>query len=226
MKKIILAVASVLALGMLVSCKQEASISGSLTVSETTKSLDATTTETYFYKFAGNKKMVADFTQTTYTKTSYTGDATKTASMTQKITYEPKTNAYVKLTVTKNPNTNDVTYKYELPAFAGEAYTEYTSYVGTTTTSKYYSTTEMAAQTKYVYLIDNKYYYDAYDGSKIVLTDFNPTADEIDFSKIADVASSTTSYSGYSKNADGKEQYNYKFVTETKPTYDFKLAKY
>ena len=53
MKKIILAVASVLALGLVVGCKQQ--IEGSLNVTSTNfnKNLDALTTKTYVYSVSG-----------------------------------------------------------------------------------------------------------------------------------------------------------------------------
>ena len=51
MKKIILAVASVLVIGLVVGCKQQ--IEGSLTVTSLNKSLDQNTTKTYVYSVSG-----------------------------------------------------------------------------------------------------------------------------------------------------------------------------
>ena len=62
MKKLILAVASLLALGMLVSCKQE--ISGNLTVTDIKYDAFQATTETYYYKVSGSVKNVKTTTVT------------------------------------------------------------------------------------------------------------------------------------------------------------------
>ena len=56
MKKIILTITSLLALGMLVSCKQE--ISGNLTVTDIKYDAFQATTETYYYKVTGSVKML------------------------------------------------------------------------------------------------------------------------------------------------------------------------
>ena len=102
MKKIILAVASVLALGLVVGCKQQ--IEGSLHVTSTNfnKNLDWSTTKTYVYSVSGTATQTTK--QVTYEKADkYNSNETTTTTV-----WTPTKD--VSVTETTDPNNNSITY--------------------------------------------------------------------------------------------------------------------
>lgn len=198
MKKIILAVASVLALGLVVGCKQQ--IEGSLNVTSTNfnKSLDSGTSKTFYYKASG-----------TITTTVETTNQYKAAGANSKIytsndrkivtTYTPSGD--VKVEISEPANDNVITYKYTVPYTFEQVITgtDYSNESGVSnTTVKYvynkdYPHYPGASYTGSfvikIYKIDGKYYLDekAVDGSKIVVSEgFDPLAATVDFSKFSD----------------------------------------
>lgn len=198
MKKIILAVASVLALGLVVGCKQQ--IEGSLNVTSTNfnKSLDETTTKTFYYKASGTITTTVDST-TQYkaagtNSTIYTSQDRKTVT-----TYTPSGD--VKVVISEPANDNVITYTYTGPYTYEKVVTgtDYSNVSGVSnTTVKYvynkdYPEYPGAGYTGSfsikIYKIDGKYYADdkAVDGSEIVVSEgFDPLAATVALSKFSD----------------------------------------
>ena len=220
MKKIILAVASVLALGMLVSCKQE--ISGNLTVTDFQYDAYKETTETYYYKVTGTAKNVVAATNTT--KTSAT--ASEVTAYTQTSTTDLNVNSanpVVTVNVTKNPTTNVTTYTIGVPALEGKTTT--VTKIGTADATNSYSSATVAATSKTITKIGSTFYYTNAAGEKVVIEGFDPTAATLDLSKLSekDKTTSTTGIRQYT--ASGELWYSTKLVITTTPTYSLTYTK-
>lgn len=215
MKKIILAVASVLALGLVVGCKQQ--IEGSLNVTSTNfnKSLDpVTTTKTYVYSVSG--------TATSKNKTVVYNKADKFNLIEQTATtvWTPNKND-ITVTETTYPTNNKITYEISISG----------SYITTTETIKKSTseadpvkTKDVSAktadkQTVKIEKIDNKFYKQNQDGTYKVVEGVDFSAAEIDLSKFNDETSIVT--------VDGAEDSNPVKTTNTSygNTYDLKLTR-
>ena len=228
MKKIILAVASLLALGMLVSCKQE--ISGNLTVTDIKYDAFQATTETYYYKVSGSVKNVKTTTVTSKASES----ATETTGYKQTLTADlnvSSSNPVVTVIVSKDPTTNVTTYTINLPALEGKY--KMVSQKGTNPEStKYGSHTQVASDAdatddikpKTITKIGSTLYYENMSGEQIVIEDFDPTAATLDLSKIPEKGKTTTSYSSHTVTATG-EYYTDKTVVTEIPTNSFIYTK-
>lgn len=233
MKKIILAVASVLALGLVVGCKQQ--IEGSLNVTSTNfnKNLDASTTKTYVYSVSGTA------TQTTKDVTYQKADKYNSSESTTTTVWTPTKD--VSVTETTDPNNNSITYTIT-------AYGDSTVTTETITKSskdadpvKLKSVTDKvqipsfgnASKTITITKIDNKFYIDNADGTKKVVEGVDFSAAEIDFSKFSDETSTeAVSYSGaeydtsWNKASATPTDYISKTTTTTSGyTYDLKLTR-
>lgn len=231
MKKIILAVASVLALGMLASCKQE--ITGKLDVTstgtETQLRYGDTFNKTYYYTAEGT--MTIKSKTNNYSKSSYTADEVAGSVTTSETTYSINNGkAGVTLAVEEKFGTNNVvtyTYTFDNALYGKTTYTSKLNPDATTTSTMYFDTTYTPSFT--VKKVDSKYYFQrTSDGAWTAIDDatFDPTAATIDLSKFADVAYKTTTYTSRFYNSDGKETYSNKAVTETSaPTISLKLTK-
>ena len=218
MKKIILAVASVLALGMLVSCKQE--VSGNLTVTDIQYDAFKTTTETYYYKVEGSVESVTEVTNTT--KATASSDATTASKTTTTSTMDvDSANSVVTVTVSKDPTTNVTTYKINVPALEGKKKVVQT--IGNTTTTYYqYDSQEATTESnaKEIKQIGSSFYYKGE-----VIEGLNPTAASFDLSKLAEKDKSTSTSGAPSYTADGEKWYSSKTVTTTTPTYSLTYTK-
>ena len=230
MKKIILAVASVLALGLVVGCKQQ--IEGSLNVTSTNfnKSLDpVTTTKTYVYSVSGS------VTKTTKNVTYQKADKYNSYESTQTIVWTPTKD--VTVTETTNPNDNSITYCIT-------AYGEATMTTETITKSSKDADPEKSktvigkdknlalgdvSQPITITKIDNKFYIDNRDGTKKVVEGVDFSAAEIDLSKFSDETSvESVSYYGadYEDKSATPTDYISKTTTTTSGnTYDLKLTR-
>lgn len=197
MKKIILAVASVLALGLVVGCKQQ--LEGSLNVTSTNynKNLDASTTKNYVYSISGN--VTTTTTETVYEKP---GDYNSLVTTTTNV-FTPTND--VAVTETTDPNNNSITYKFSVKGDVVQTI-EYT-YKGSSTAEpvkykKVYDKTRFPVlggqETNYnITKIDNKFYIDNADGTKKVVEGVDFSAATIDLSKFNDTTSTTAvSYLG------------------------------
>lgn len=233
MKKTILAVASVLALGLVVGCKQQ--IEGSLNVTSTNfnKSLDESTTKTYVYSVSGTA------TQTTKQVTYEKADKYNSNETTQTIVWTPTKD--VTVTETTNPNNNSITYR--ITAYGEATVTKETI----TKSSKDADPVKSKRVTDKVKIpnlgniskeititkIDNKFYIDNADGTKKVVEGVDFSAAEIDFSKFSDETSTeAVSYDGdvydysWDKASATPTDYISKTTTTTYgPTYDLKLTR-
>ena len=201
MKKIILAVASVLALGLVVGCKQQ--LEGSLNVTSTNynKNLDASTTKTYVYSVAGT--VTTTTTNTVYVKT---GDFNSAVITTTNV-FTPTND--VSVSETTNPNNNSITYQFTVKGDVVQT-TEYTYKASSTAQevkTKYITdktrSPDLGGQTKTYNItkIDNKFYIDNVDGTKKVVEGVDFSAATIDLSKFNDTTSTTAvSYSGATYN--------------------------
>lgn len=228
MKKIILAVASLLALGMLVSCKQE--ISGNLTVTDIKYDAFQATTETYYYKVSGSVKNVKTTTVTSKASES----ATETTGYKETLTADlnvSSSNPVVTVTVSKDPTTNVTTYTINLPALEGKY--KMVSQNGTNPESTTYgSHTQVASDAdatddikpKTITKIGSTLYYENMSGEQIVIEDFDPTAATLDLSKIPEKGKTTTSYFSHTVTATGEYYTNKTVVTEI-PTNSFIYTK-
>lgn len=233
MKKIILAVASVLALGLVVGCKQQ--IEGSLNVTSTNfnKSLDASTTKTYVYSVSGTA------TQTKKLVTYEKADKYNSSESTTTIVWTPTKD--VSVTEVTNPTNNSITYTITV---VGEA---------TVTAESIYKSSKDAdpvkskkvtdkvrdsrlrdiSETIYITKIDNKFYIGNADGTKKVVEGVDFSAAEIDFSKFSDETSTeSVSYAGavydysWDKASATPTDYISKTTTTTSGyTYDLKLTR-
>lgn len=231
MKKIILAVASVLALGLVVGCKQQ--IEGSLTVTSLTKSLDERTTKTYVYSVSGTA------TQTTKQVTYVKADKFNSDEITTTTVWTPTKD--VSVTETTNPNDNSITYTINA---VGDA---------TVTTETIHKSSKDADPVKSksvtdkvqnsdlkdvpqritITKIDNKFYINNADGTTKVVEGVDFSAAEIDFSKFSDETSTeAVSYSNavydysWDKASATPTDYTSKITTTTSGyTYDLKLTR-
>lgn len=230
MKKIILAVASVLALGLVVGCKQQ--IEGSLNVTSTNfnKSLDpVTTTKTYVYSVSGTA------TKTTKNVTYQKADKYNSYESTQTIVWTPTKD--VEVIETTDPNNNRITYEINA---VGDV---------TVTTETIIKSSKDAdpEKSKIVYdkvkmpglegvskkitikKIDNKFYIDNADGTKKVVEGVDFSAAEIDLSKFNDETSKeSVSYDGADyedKSATPTDYISKTTTTESGNTYDLKLTR-
>ena len=228
MKKIILAVASLLALGMLVSCKQE--VSGNLTVTDIKYDAFQATTETYYYKVTGSVKNVKTTTVTSKASES----ATETTGYKQTLTADlnvSSSNPVVTVTVSKDPTTNVTTYTINLPALEGKY--KMVSQNGTNPETTIYGSHSQVAsdadatddiKPKIITKIGSTLYYENMSGEQIVIEGFDPTAATLDLSKIPEKGKTTTSYSSHTVTATGEYYTNKTVVTEI-PTNSFIYTK-
>lgn len=233
MKKIILAVASVLALGLVVGCKQQ--IEGSLNVTSTNfnKSLDQSTTKTYVYSVSGTA------TQTTKQVTYDKADKYNSNETTITTVWTPTKDVYV--TETTNPNNNSITYRITV---VGDATVTAESIykpskdadpVKSKSVTDKVQNTDLKDVTKTIYItkIDNKFYINNTDGTTKVVEGVDFSAAEIDFSKFSDETSTeAVSYNGavydysWDKASATPTDYISKTTTTTSGyTYDLKLTR-
>ena len=233
MKKIILTVASVLALGLVVGCKQQ--IEGSLNVTSTNfnKSLDQSTTKTYVYSVSGTATQTTK--QVTYKKADKYNSSESTTTTVWKLTKD------VTVTEETNPNNNSITYTIT-------AYGEATMTTETITKSSKDADPEKSktvvdkvratslgnvSKTIYITKIDNKFYIDNKDGTKKVVEGVDFSAAEIDLSKFSDETSTeAVSYTGavYDYSWDKASATPTDYITKTTTTesgntYDLKLIR-
>ncbi len=233
MKKIILAVASVLALGLVVGCKQQ--IEGSLNVTSTNfnKNLDALTTKTYVYSVSGTA------TQTTKQVTYDKADKYNSYESTQTTVWTPTKD--VAVTEETNPNNNSITYT--ITAYGAETMTTETinkpSKDADPVKSKYVTDKVKIPALGNVSMpitikkIDNKFYINNVDGTKKVVEGVDFSAAEIDLSKFSDETSTeAVSYTGavydnsWDKASATPTDYISKTTTTTSGyTYDLKLTR-
>lgn len=231
MKKIILAVASVLALGLVVGCKQQ--IEGSLTVTSLNKSLDASTTKTYVYSVSGTATQTIK--QVTYEK------ADKYNSYESTITTVWTPTKDVSVTETTDPNNNSITYTITTNGDA--TVTTETSFkpskdadpVKSKSVTDKVQTPSLGDVSKTITIkkIDNKFYINNTDGTTKVVEGVDFSAAEIDFSKFSDETSTeAVSYTGavydnsWDKASATPTDYISKSTTTTSGyTYDLKLTR-
>ena len=231
MKKIILAVASVLALGLVVGCKQQ--IEGSLTVTSLNKNLDQNTTKTYVYSVSGTA------TQTTKQVTYEKADKYNSHETTTTIVWTPTKD--VSVTETTDPNNNSITYTIN----AYGDVTQTTETINKTSkdadAEKSKSVTDKVQnpnlgnvnKTITIKKIDNKFYINNTDGTQKVVEGVDFSAAEIDFSKFSDETSTeSVSYTGavydhsWDKASATPTDYTSKTTTTTSGyTYDLKLTR-
>lgn len=194
MKKIILAVASVLALGLVVGCKQQ--IEGSLNVTATNynKSLDASTTKNYVYSASGSIT-----NSTSYVQHQKSGDY-DSYSLTTSYKFTPTSDVYV--TEVTDPANNRITYTIN---FTGDVVTTADSVTKISSSADPIKSKTITDKTRLasnggasrqiqVTKIDNKFYYQNKDGSYKVVEGIDFSASSVDLSKFND-ATSTTSVS-------------------------------
>lgn len=230
MKKIILAVASVLALGLVVGCKQQ--IEGSLNVTSTNfnKSLDPVTTKkTYVYSVSGTA------TQTTKQVTYVKADKYNSSESTTTTVWTPTKD--VSVTETTDPNNNSIIYTI----------TAYGDVTMTTETSTKSSKDADPEKSKTVYdkvkmpslgnfpkeitikKIDNKFYILNKDDTYKVVEGVDFSAAEIDLSKFSDETSvESVSYrdADFEDKSAAPTDYVSKTTTTTSGyTYDLKLTR-
>lgn len=232
MKKIFLAVASVLALGLVVGCKQQ--IEGSLNVTSTNfnKSLDpVTTTKTYVYSVSGS------VTTTTKNVTYLKADKYNSYESTQTTVWTPKQD--VSVTETTDPNNNSITYT--ISALGDVTMTTETITKSSKDADPEKSTTVYnkvknpsfglgdVSKSITITKIDNKFYIDNADGTKKVVEGVDFSAAEIDLSKFNDETSKeSVSYSGADyedKSAAPRDYISKSTRTESGYTYDLKLTR-
>lgn len=233
MKKIILAVASVLALGLVVGCKQQ--IEGSLNVTATNynKNLDARTTKNYVYSVSGS--VTTTTKNVTYVKT---GDY-NSYDITTTTVWTPTKD--VSVTEETDPNNNSITYTFT--AYGDATQTQETIYKSSSaadpvkskivTTKVQASHLENVSQTITITKIDNKFYIDNADGTKKVVEGVDFSASEIDLSKFNDTTStSTVSYAGATYNytwdnasATPTDYTTKQTITNSGKTYALKLTR-
>lgn len=233
MKKIILAVASVLALGLVVGCKQQ--IEGSLNVTSTNfnKDLDASTTKTYVYSVSGTA------TQTTKQVTYEKADKYNSRESTATTVWTPTKD--VSVTETTNPNNNSIIYT--IIAVGDATVTAESIYksskdadpVKSKMVTDKVQNSDLKDVTKRITItkIDNKFYINNTDGTTKVVEGVDFSAAEIDFSKFSDETSTeAVSYTGavydysWDKASATPTDYTRKTTTTTSGyTYDLKLTR-
>ena len=233
MKKIILAVASVLALGLVVGCKQQ--IEGSLNVTSTNfiKNLDASTTKTYVYSVSGTA------TQTTKQVTYDKADKYNSIETTITTVWTPTKD--VSVTETTDPNKNSITYTITTKGDATKT-TEIINKpskdadpvkIKSVTDKVQDSTLGDVSQTITITKIDNKFYINNCDGTTKVVEGVDFSAAEIDLSKFSDETSTeAVSYEGavYDNSWDEASATPKDYTTKTTttssgPTYALKLTR-
>ena len=233
MKKIILAVASVLALGLVVGCKQQ--IEGSLNVTSTNfnKNLDASTTKTYVYSVSGTA------TQTTKQVTYEKADKYNSSESTTTTVWTPTKD--VSVTETTDPNDNSITYTIN---FVGDVTMTEESIYKPSKDAEPVKSKKVFDKVQYSSLkdrikpititkIDNKFYINNTDGTQKVVEGVDFSAAEIDFSKFSDETSTeAVSYDGaeydysWDKASATPTDYTSKTTTTTSGyTYDLKLTR-
>ena len=233
MKKIILAVASVLALGLVVGCKQQ--IEGSLNVTSTNfnKNLDASTTKTYVYSVSGTA------TQTTKQVTYEKADKYNSSESTTTTVWTPTKD--VSVTEKTDPTNNSITYT--ITAVGDATVTAESIYKFSkdadpvkskmVTDKVQNSSLRDVSKTITITKIDNKFYIDNTDGTKKVVEGVDFSAAEIDLSKFSDETSTeAVSYAGavydysWDKASATPTDYTSKTTTTTSGyTYDLKLTR-
>ena len=233
MKKIILAVASVLALGLVVGCKQQ--IEGSLNVTSTNfnKSLDQSTTKTYVYSVSGTATQTTK--QVTYNKADkYNSNETTTTTV-----WTPTKD--VAVTETTNPNNNSITYiitAYGDVTVTAESIYKFSKDADpvkskSVTDKVQNSYLKDVAKRIIITKIDNKFYINNTDGTTKVVEGVDFSAAEIDFSKFSDETSTeSVSYDGavydnsWDKASATPTDYISKTTTTTSGyTYDLKFTR-
>lgn len=233
MKKIILAVASVLALGLVVGCKQQ--IEGSLNVTSTNfnKNLDVSTIKTYVYSVSGTA------TKTTKKVTYQKADKYNSYESTRTIVWTPTKD--VSVIETTDPNNNSITYTITAVGDATETDESIKKSSKDADPVKSKKVTDKVqdsrlkdvAQRITITKIDNKFYIDNADGTKKVVEGVDFSAAEIDFSKFSD-ETSTEAVSYFSPEYDNAwdkasatpTDYISKTTTTTSGyTYDLKLTR-
>ena len=214
MKKIILAVASVLALGLVVGCKQQ--IEGSLNVTSTNlnKSLDpVSTTKTYVYSVSGSVTSKGKCVR--YNK----ADKFNLVDQTTTTVWTPNKND-ITVTESTNPYNNKITYNITINGSyttTVETVTKSTSEADPVTTKNVYKGSNSQPVT--IEKIDNKFYILNQDGTYKVVEGVDFSAAEIDLSKFND-ETSTETVTGTEDSDPVKTtttQYGY--------TYDLKLTR-
>ena len=233
MKKIILAVASVLALGLVVGCKQQ--IEGSLNVTSTNfnKNLDESTTKTYVYSVSGTATQTKK--QVTYQK----ADKYNSSESTTTTVWTPTKDVFV--TETTNPNNNSITY--EITVVGDATVTDESIYKSSKDAEPVKSKmvtdkvrdSNLKDVTKIITIkkIDNKFYINNTDGTQKVVEGVDFSAAEIDFSKFSDETSTeAVSYTSaeydcsWDKASATPTDYTSKTTTTTSGyTYDLKLTR-
>ena len=187
MKKIILAVASVLALGLVVGCKQQ--IEGSLNVTSTNlnKSLDpVTTTKTYVYSVSGS--VTSKGKSVVYDK----ADKFNRIETTTTTVWTPNKDD-ITVTEVTDPNNNKITYNITISGSyttTVETITKSTSEADPVTTKNVYEGTNTQPVT--INKIDNKFYIKNQDNTYKVVEGVDFSAAEIDLSKFNDETSTET----------------------------------
>ena len=227
MKKIILAVASVLALGLVVGCKQQ--IEGSLNVTSTNfnKNLDQSTTKTYVYSVSGTA------TQTTKKVTYEKADKYNSRESTTTTVWTPTKDVIV--TETTNPNNNSIIYKINAVGDATVTVESIKKFSKDADPEKSKVVTSLKDVSNPIIItkIDNKFYIDNKDGTQKVVEGVDFSAAEIDFSKFSDETSTeAVSYFGavydysWDKASATPTDYTSKTTTTTSGyTYDLKLTR-
>lgn len=233
MKKIILAVASVLALGLVVGCKQQ--IEGSLNVTSTNfnKNLDAFTTKTYVYSVSGTA------TQTTKQVTYEKADKYNSREITTTTVWTPTKD--VSVTEITDPNSNSITYTIEaygdvtqtteqIIKLSKDADPEKSKFV---TDKVKVPSLGNVRKTITITKIDNKFYINNADDTKKVVEGVDFSAAEIDLSKFNDETSTeAVTYTdavydcSWDKASATPTDYTSKTTTTTSGyTYDLKLTR-
>ena len=214
MKKIILAVASVLALGLVVGCKQQ--IEGSLNVTSTNfnKSLDPVeTTKTYVYSVSGS--VTSKGKTVMYNK----ADKFNLSDTTTTTVWTPNKND-ITVTEVTNPANNKITYSFTINGSyttTVETIAKSTSEADPVTTKNVYKGTNSQPVT--IDKIDNKFYILNQDGTYKVVEGVDFSAAEIDLSKFND-ETSTETVSGTAESDPVKTT-----TTTYGYTYDLKLTR-
>ena len=232
MKKIILAVASVLALGLVVGCKQQ--IEGSLTVTSLNKNLDQNTTKTYVYSVSGTATQTTK--QVTYEKADkYNSNETTTTTV-----WTPTKD--VSVTETTDPNNNKITYTITAVGDATVTVESISKFSKDADPVKSKSVTDkvkdptlenLSSKQIVIIKIDNKFYIENADGTKKVVEGVDFSAAEIDLSKFSDETSTeSVSYIGaaYDYSWDKASATPTDYISKTTNTtsgytYDLKLTR-
>ena len=229
MKKIILAVASVLVIGLVVGCKQQ--IEGSLTVTSLNKNLDQSTKKTYVYSVSGTA------TQTTKQVKYEKADKFNSNEITKTTVWTPTKD--VSVTEITDPNNNSITYN--ITAVGDATVTAESIYKSSKDADPEKSTTVYnkvknpslglgdVRKSITITKIDNKFYIDNADGTKKVVEGVDFSAAEIDLSKFSD-ETSTESVSYYGADYEDKSAAPTDYISKSTSTtsgltYDLKLTR-